>query len=134
MKLIIQDRPHDIFAALSGATLGDLRDLPKLTKARGAEITMPRVRTYLVDDVLKNKVPFGHIDTDEKLLCMQALVWLCWRHAAGEPEYDGPDHVFDDTLKVPLAEIRVEIETDDLAQAPKEPTDSDPGDDDTATK
>lgn len=121
MKLIIQDQPYDIFESLSGSSLGVLRELQKATKERGTEISLRRIREYLLD-VLKNTIPFGHVDTDEKLLCMQALVWLCWQHA-------GVDHVFDDTLALPLNTLEVRLEDGDIETAPKEQTDSVPGDD-----
>lgn len=126
MKLIIEDKPYPIFDAIAGVSLGDIRSLQRETKQAGVEISIARVRTYLLTDVLKNTVPFGHVDSDEKVLCMQALVWLCWRHA-------GEDRAFDQTLAVPVQKLKVEIEDGDLVkEAPKEPTDSVPGDD-TAT-
>ena len=121
MKIIIQDRAFDLFESLSGSTLKTLDDLAQYTKARGHEITVGRVRSYLTDDLFKNDEPFGHVKTLEQRLAFQSLVFLVWR-AAGE------ERAFDEAADVPLNEVAIRIEEEDKAPDPKGPTDSAPDD------
>jgi hypothetical protein len=122
MKLFINDTPYDIYDAITDAQLGDLRTLDRETTSRGSTITAKRLRTYLVDDLIKNDTAFGYVDTNEKMLCLSGLIWLCWR-AAGE------DRSFVESEGVKLSGLRLEIEDGDyVTTPPKEPTDSDPGD------
>jgi hypothetical protein len=118
MQLNIADKSYDLFESITHATLADLREMQKQSKARGATVSVADLRSYLVDDVLKSQVPFGFIDSEEKIAKLGSIIFLCRRHA-------GEDAVFADVDKVELADISMTFDVPDGEPAPTDGTASD---------
>ncbi|HEY0249709.1 MAG TPA: hypothetical protein VGC45_15770 [Gryllotalpicola sp.] len=129
MKLIIGTDEYDLLSILVGGTVDTHLELMDVTKAAGAEITVKRLRNYLVEDLIKNTEAGGHIDTREKLLCFAGLIFMARRNA-------GTVVTFDEARATPLDTVAFNWADDTPREDdadPKGPADSAPGDDSAAT-
>lgn len=122
MKLIVGDQKYPLQEAIQGATL---RNLYVLKVQSGVGIKSLRdAFQRMQDSAPKDGTPADPLDfleDEENLLALQAMVWLCKRHA-------GESVTVSEANDFPLSQIGFEAEE----EAPQEDptvarTDSDPG-------
>ncbi|WP_115790041.1 hypothetical protein [Arthrobacter silvisoli] len=132
MKLIVAGIKYPLQEALQGATLRNLYVLKMQTG-----IVLKTIRdTFKGMEAARQQAekegrevdPLDFVENEEGLLALQAMVWLCKKHA-GESSRDGGPLGVGDAADFPMSQIGFETED---AEAPKpDPTeartDSDPG-------
>lgn len=130
MKLIVGDKKYPLQEAIQGATLQNLYALKMQTKGPGTNgIGIKSLRDAfqrMQDSAPKDGTPADPLDfleDAENLLALQAMVWLCKRHA-------GENVTVAEANDFPLSKIGFESEEATEAEDPTEArTDTDPGDD-----
>ena len=123
MKLIVGDQKYPLQEAIQGATL---RNLYVLKVQSGVGIKSLRdAFQRMQDSAPKDGTPADPLDfleDEENLLALQAMVWLCKRHA-------GEAVTVSEANDFPLSKIGFEAEEEAAQEDPTVArTDSDPGD------
>lgn len=130
MKLIVGDKKYPLQEAIQGATLNNLYALKMQTKGPGTQgIGIKSLRDAfqrMQDTAPKDGStadPLAFLEDAENLLALQAMVWLCKRHA-------GESVTVAEANDFPLSQIGFEAE--EAEAEPEDPTaartDTDPGD------
>ncbi|WP_160665332.1 hypothetical protein [Pseudarthrobacter sp. ATCC 49987] len=122
MKLIVAGTKYPLQEAIQGATL---RNLYVLKMQSGVGIKSLRDAFKRMEDSAPTDGspadPLDFLEEEDNLLALQAMVWLCKRHA-GEAVTVAEANDF------PLSQIGFEAETEETkpADPPQGPTDTDP--------
>lgn len=120
MKLIVGDNKYPLKEAIQGATLRNLYTLKLQTKGDGH----PGIGIKSLRDAFKRMQdrapkdgtkadPLEFLEDEENLLALQAMVWLCKRHA-------GEFVTVEEANQFPLSRIGFEAEAEE--PKPEDPT------------